>query len=83
MIIVQSRDVHFIFFNYLNTRRRSTIVYSLVPNVGTLESRLKSFCDVCEADEVVLFERATFLGMHFTTKSGNLGLELEELFVLI
>jgi len=39
----------------------SSIVYSLIPNVKVLESHLKNFCSVCEADEVVLFERATFL----------------------
>ena len=39
----------------------SAIVHSLVPNIRMLESHLNTFCDVCEADEVVLFERATFL----------------------
>jgi len=39
----------------------SEIVYSLIPNVKTLEQQLINFCSVCEADEVVLFERATFL----------------------
>jgi len=39
----------------------SSVVCSLIPNLGTLESRLRRFCDVSEADEVVLFERATFL----------------------
>jgi len=39
----------------------STIVYSLVPNVKTLEQHLERFCEIAEADEVVLFERATFL----------------------
>jgi len=39
----------------------SQIVYSLIPNVKVLEAQLKNFCGVCEADEVVLFERATFL----------------------
>lgn len=39
----------------------SSIVYSLIPNINTLESHLKNFSEICEADEVVLFERATFL----------------------
>eukprot|EP00732_Lithocolla_globosa_P006280 Lithocolla_globosa_v1_NODE_7180_length_982_cov_73.552319.p1 type:complete len:303 gc:universal NODE_7180_length_982_cov_73.552319:71-979(+) len=48
----------------------SSIVYSLIPNVKLLESQLKNFCDICEADEVVLFERATFLVIsHSTTKN--------------
>ncbi|CAN0247267.1 unnamed protein product [Ascophyllum nodosum] len=39
----------------------SSIVYSLIPNMEVLESHLQNFCDICGADEVVLFERATFL----------------------
>ena len=39
----------------------SQIVYALIPNINVLESQLKKFCAVCEADEVVLFEVATFL----------------------
>jgi len=39
----------------------SCIVYSLVPNVKMLEQHLERFCEIAEADEVVLFERATFL----------------------
>lgn len=39
----------------------SSIVYALIPNVENLEHQLRQFCGVCEADEVVLFERATFL----------------------
>jgi len=50
----------------------SSIVYSLIPNVKLLESHLRSFCDICEADEVVLFERATFLVIsHSTRKEHN------------
>lgn len=33
----------------------------MVPNINILETHLKNFCRVCDADEVVLFERATFL----------------------
>jgi Ras-related GTP-binding protein A/B len=39
----------------------SSIVYALIPNIDTIERRLNKFCSICEADEVVLFERATFL----------------------
>jgi len=50
-------------------RAWSSIVYSLIPNIGILEAHLENFCDVCEADEVVLFERATFLVIsHATAK---------------
>lgn len=39
----------------------STIVYSLIPNVQEFERHLKHFADIIDADEVLLFERATFL----------------------
>jgi len=39
----------------------SCIVYAMIPNISIIESRLQKFCQICEADEVVLFERATFL----------------------
>ena len=39
----------------------SEIVTNLIPNIGVLESHLSDFCSICDADEVVLFERATFL----------------------
>lgn len=39
----------------------SAIVHSLIPNIKRLEDELAKFCDICDADEVVLFERATFL----------------------
>eukprot|EP00918_Siedleckia_nematoides_P055091 GHVU01120157.1.p1 GENE.GHVU01120157.1~~GHVU01120157.1.p1 ORF type:complete len:324 (+),score=62.21 GHVU01120157.1:459-1430(+) len=48
-------------------RAWSEIVYSLVPNVQMLEAQLQHVCDVCEADEVVLFEKSTFLVIsHYT-----------------
>jgi len=46
----------------------SSIVYSLVPNIKTLELHLQKFCDICEADEIVLFERATFLVISHSTR---------------
>ncbi|VDD80668.1 unnamed protein product [Mesocestoides corti] len=39
----------------------SRIVYQMVPNVQALEKNLIQLCDVLEADEIILFERATFL----------------------
>ena len=39
----------------------SQIVYFLLPNVKTLEKNLEQFCNTLNADEVVLFERSTFL----------------------
>ncbi len=33
----------------------------MVPNVKALETNLIILCDVLEADEIILFERATFL----------------------
>lgn len=39
----------------------SSIVYSLIPNISLLEQQLESFANICEADEVVLFEKKTFL----------------------
>ncbi|KAL6077704.1 GTP-binding protein gtr1 [Balamuthia mandrillaris] len=47
----------------------SSIVYALIPNIDIIENRLSKFCTICEADEVVLFERATFLVIsHASTK---------------
>jgi len=45
----------------------SSIVYSLVPNVDKLESQLHKFCKLCQADEIVLFEKATFLVISHAT----------------
>lgn len=39
----------------------SSIVYSLIPNVRQLENNLAEFAHIIDADEVLLFERATFL----------------------
>jgi len=39
----------------------SDIVNILLPNVDLLKSKLKNFCEACSADEVVLFEKSTFL----------------------
>jgi len=42
-------------------RAWSQIVYSLIPDIDSLEKQLEHICQVCEADEVVLFEKNTFL----------------------
>lgn len=39
----------------------SNIVCSLIPNMGLFQRHLKMFFDISEAEEVVLFERSTFL----------------------
>ena len=48
-------------------RAWSQIVYSLIPNVQLLETQLGDFADICGADEVVLFEKATFLVISHTS----------------
>lgn len=45
----------------------SQIVYTLIPNMDQLEQQLKEFRQICAADEVVLFEKATFLVISHTT----------------
>jgi len=45
----------------------SSIVYALVPNVDKLEQQLNKFCNLCQSDEVVLFEKATFLVISHAT----------------
>lgn len=42
-------------------RAWSNIVYMLIPNVKALELSLTYFANIIDADEVLLFERATFL----------------------
>lgn len=44
----------------------SSIVVTLIPNVSQLQTRLDDFARILEADEVVLFERATFLVISHT-----------------
>ena len=39
----------------------SAIVYTLIPNIHDLEQHLTHFANIIDADEVLLFERATFL----------------------
>ena len=39
----------------------SKITHSLIPKIDSIESGLKQLCSVTEADELVLFEKSTFL----------------------
>ena len=39
----------------------SSIVYKLIPNVAQLETNLQAFGNIMDCDEVLLFEKATFL----------------------
>ncbi|XP_045471326.1 ras-related GTP-binding protein A isoform X1 [Harmonia axyridis] len=51
-------------------RAWSNIVYMLIPNVKELENSLKQFASIVDADEVLLFERATFLVIsHYQRKA--------------
>lgn len=52
-------------------RAWSSIVYSLIPNVKLVEKRLDKFRRICEAEEVVLFEKATFLVISHSSGSGS------------
>eukprot|EP00906_Rhabdomonas_costata_P029130 RCo041125 len=49
----------------------SAIVYSLIPNASVLERHLSTFAEICEADEVVLFEKATFLVISHATRKAH------------
>lgn len=37
------------------------IVHCLIPNINELQANLDTFCNICGADEIVLFEKTTFL----------------------
>ncbi|KAF7457074.1 Ras-related GTP-binding protein A [Cryptosporidium felis] len=50
----------------------SEIVYALIPNVGLLEDNLKILAEACNAVEMVLFEKSTFLVISHTESSSNL-----------
>lgn len=43
----------------------STIVQHLIPNIRTIKDSLISFCELCNCEEVVLFEKSTFLIIAF------------------
>lgn len=39
----------------------SNIIYSLIPNADLIHKHLTDFMTITEAEEVVIFEKATFL----------------------
>jgi Ras-related GTP-binding protein A/B len=47
----------------------SSIVYTLIPNSTLIQEHLQHFTDGCEAEEVVLFEKATFLDVSHASHS--------------
>jgi Ras-related GTP-binding protein A/B len=47
----------------------SSMVYSLIPNVQQLEAGIEKFKSICEASEVILFEKTTFLVISHTKES--------------
>ncbi|EDO37935.1 predicted protein [Nematostella vectensis] len=49
----------------------SSIVYQLIPNVTQLEHNLESFASTIDADEVLLFERATFLVISYCQRKSH------------
>eukprot|EP00428_Durinskia_dybowskii_P070224 CAMPEP_0170407198 /NCGR_PEP_ID=MMETSP0117_2-20130122/28120_1 /TAXON_ID=400756 /ORGANISM="Durinskia baltica, Strain CSIRO CS-38" /LENGTH=303 /DNA_ID=CAMNT_0010664431 /DNA_START=71 /DNA_END=982 /DNA_ORIENTATION=+ len=75
--LVQSKSAHFKMRAFPTSiwdetlyKAWSQIVYSLIPNVAVLETQLRDFSTICAADEVVLFERATFLVISHTSTLG-------------
>lgn len=49
----------------------SSIVYKLIPNIQELEQSLKLFANLMECDEILLFERATFLIISFCERTSH------------
>jgi Ras-related GTP-binding protein A/B len=56
----------------------SSIVYSQIPNIEILENQLRNFLKICDADQVVLFERATFLVVAHASANPNYDMQLFE-----
>ncbi|KAI9825719.1 MAG: GTP-binding protein gtr1 [Phylliscum demangeonii] len=53
-------------------RAWSKIIYSLIPNLALIEDRLRRLAQSIEAEEIVLFERTTFLVVtHVTSPIGD------------
>lgn len=50
----------------------SSIVYLLIPNVQEVEGSLNRFAEIVEADEVLLFERATFLVISHAQRNAHM-----------
>lgn len=49
------------FLKNIQIKAWSQIVHELILNAAQLEKSLKDFADVIEADEILLFEKTTFL----------------------
>jgi Ras-related GTP-binding protein A/B len=47
----------------------SNIVFCLIPNIRTLEEHLDRLTEACGADEIVLFEKSTFLVISSSTRT--------------
>lgn len=47
----------------------SSIIYTLIPNIPVLEKHLQVFAENADAEEVVLFERTTFLVISHASRS--------------
>jgi len=56
----------------------SAIVYSQIPNIEILEKQLRNFVKICDADQIVLFERATFLVVAHAACKPNYDIQLFE-----
>ena len=55
-----------------STKAWSHVVQDLIPNALSLDKNLGDFADVIEADEILLFEKTTFLVVsHFLKKKQN------------
>ena len=57
--------LHVFVIQLFSLQAWSTIVHLLIPNISQLEASLNSFATVLDADEVLLFEKATFLVSNF------------------
>ena len=53
----------------------SEIVTHLIPNISLLKSHLQDFCKISDADEVVLFEKATFLVISHATRNALMDID--------
>ncbi|KAK9363160.1 Gtr1/RagA G protein conserved region-domain-containing protein [Lipomyces starkeyi] len=51
----------------------SSIVCTLIPNVTVFQKHLQTFADISEADEVILFEKTTFLVISHVTNARSPG----------
>jgi Ras-related GTP-binding protein A/B len=48
----------------------ASIIYTLIPNLSIIETYLRRFAEIIEAEEVVLFERTTFLVVCHVSQQG-------------